>query len=155
MATRARHARRLLPLAALAAAVLALVGLAQTQPGEDAREALGLAEPPERFTELGFADPHELPDILTGPLETELAFEIHNQEGEERSYRWVADFEADGRVSRLAAGTATVPDGAGTLVSRTVTLPCDERIRAGTVTVRLAGPAREIRFAVQCVPEGP
>jgi hypothetical protein len=154
MAKPAGHVRRLVPLAALAAGVLALVGLAQTAPGLEAREALGLAEEPERFTELAFADPHELPDIVAGPLETELAFEIHNQEGEERSYRWVAEFEAGDRVSRLAAGSATVADGAGTLVRRPVTLPCGADVGTGTVAVRLARPAREISFDVECLPEG-
>jgi hypothetical protein len=152
MAARAGQARRLAPLAALAAAVLALVALAQAPVGEDVREDLGLAEPPERFTEVAFVDAHELPDIVTGSADLDLAFEVHNQEGEERTYPWVADFEAGGRVTRLAEGSATVPEGEGTLVSRPVTLRCSAG--TGTVTVRLGDPAREIRFTVDCLPEG-
>lgn len=151
MTRSAARARRAIAVALPVGVLLALLGFAQTSAGADALEYLGLAEPPEAYTELAFLDAEELPDYVTGSTTSDIAFELRNQEGERRDFRWVLESERAGRTTELWSGTVTLADGAATEVRRRVTLRCSE----GSVTVRarLVQPRQSIRFAVSCLPE--
>jgi hypothetical protein len=141
------------PWAAVAVAVcgvLLLLVLAQTSPGGSVLETIGLREPPERYTELAFVRAEELPEELRAGASFALRFELHNHEGERRSYTWSAEeLSAEaGTTTPLAAGEATLPPGGATMVERSVEVPCDaDRV---VIRLRLARPAQSIRFAVEC-----
>lgn len=144
------QARPWAAVAAVAAAALLLLGLAQTSPGASVLETIGLKEPPERYTELSFVRPHQLPEELRAGASFDLRFELHNHEGERRSYDWSAVELSDrsGTSTPLAAGEVALPPGGGTIVERPVELACDaDRV---LIRVRLADPAESIRFAVEC-----
>ena len=148
----AGEARRAIAVGLPVLAALALLGFAQTSAGANALEALGLAEPPERYTELAFIDAEGLPDYVTGTDTVEIAFEIHNHEGERRDYHWVLDAEGAGTVTNLASGSTALRDGAATEVRRSVTLRCSQgRL---TLRARLLDPRELISAAMTCLPEG-
>ena len=96
--------------------------------------------------------PHELPEELPPRASYELRFQLHNAEGEPRSYRWFAETVTSGgrQAIPLAAGSVALASDEGTIVQRTVEVRC--AVPRLYIRVRLEKPAQSIRFAVRCQP---
>jgi hypothetical protein len=148
--TRTTSSRR----SALAAALLAVLalgalGVAQTASGRSVLADAGLLGERERYTQLAFAQPKELPQVVQGgEAELPLPFTLHNDEGEARTYTWSVVARTDGRTRTLARGATPLAAGAGTRLVPTVTVPCEAR--RARVAVRLADPAQDVHFFATC-----
>jgi hypothetical protein len=139
--------RRPAGLATLAIAALAALGLAQTGPGRSAVGGLGLSSGPDRFTELAFTAPRQLPSqVPTGTSRVALRFALHNAERRTTSYRW-SIVQNGGTV--LASGPLRLDSGARARIDSKVHVRCvpGRRIR---ISVRLAKPAQSIGFWTRC-----
>ena len=139
------------PLLSVVAAVLACVGLAQTQPGHVLLRDTGLYETPAVYTELAFNDPGALPNALEKPNGTvKVSFGIHNVSYAARSYRWSIRLVQACKNRVEASGAAQTPAQGRAGVTRSVAAACvGGRLQ---VVVRLASPAESISFWVTCPP---
>ena len=142
-------ARRLLRLLGLVAAVVVLVGLAQTPQGRSLLRLTGLARPPASYSTLSFTDPGNLPArVPAGMVVLDVSFGVHNATPSSSTYLWTVQV-VHGKTARPAAeGTVTIPQGGTATESRQVSVLC----RSGTleVVVRLAAPAESIHFRAAC-----
>ena len=136
-------------LPVLAAALLACVGMAQTQQGHAALHSVGLYETPANYTELAFSDPGHLPEALTKPSgNINVSFTIHNVSGDSHSYQWTIILANSGKDKVPANGTVLSPAQGQTEVTRSVKTYCvNSRLQ---VTVRLNSPAESISFWMTC-----
>lgn len=137
------------------AAVLAVVGLAQTPVGRAALRGAGLDQAPTAYTALSFTRPQSLPAQLPDQhLTLRVAFTIRNVSGGTRGYRWSLTAAQAGRpVGRGATGTTSLAPGATAILSPALPLTCTRgQLR---VTVRLASPAETIDFLTRCPGRAP
>ena len=126
---------------------LVAIGLAQTAGGHSALRKLGLVSKPQRYTELYFAQPGNLPvRVAHAPLQ--VGFVIHNAEGSARSYRWSATAEATGKTRTVGQGEAPVATGDTVSLDPALSIPCTGS--KVLVTIRLAQPAESISFRTTC-----
>lgn len=139
-----------LPVAALAGVAILAVGLAQSTPGRSVLRTFGLQGTPAHYTELSFTSPRALPfRFVRGGL-LHLSFDIHNVEGELRLYAWRVELSSDvGAASVVDRGIELLHDGATTRVVVAERIPC--RGTREQVAVRLAEPARTVRFTAGCL----
>jgi hypothetical protein len=135
----------------LVAAVLACVGLAQTQQGHVLLRNVGLYETPAAYTELTFSDPGALPSALEKPSgSVRVSFGIHNVSEASRSYQWSIAFARAGKTTVKASGVAVTPAQGRSGITRSVVASCvGGRLQ---VIVRLASPAESINFWMTCPP---
>jgi hypothetical protein len=152
MRRRIRQVRRWAAVGVVTVVALVLLGLAQTSPGASVLEKIGLDEPAEAYTELAFVRPHELPEELPARASYELRFQLHNAEGEPRTYRWFAETvtPASREATLIAHGSVALSPDEGTIVQRTVEVRC--AVPRLLIRARLESPAQSVRFAVRCQP---
>jgi hypothetical protein len=145
----ARSVRRSsLSLGAAVALTLALVGFAQSDPGQRLLERGGLVAEPERYTELSFTYPSLVPrKLLPDSSPIRVRFTIRNRESSSRIYAWSVG--TAGSATPLAAGHVRVAAGERIKVSPKVLPPCDGA--KTRVEARIAKPAQKIGFWMECV----
>lgn len=141
--------QRLLKMAVLVAAVVLLVGLAQTAAGHSALKGLGVTAPAQGYTELSFAAVTGLPASLPHRRSSlEVPFTLHNVEGTSRTYRWQIDARFGDKSTSLAQGETKAASGEQVTLEPRVRVACPRRrVR---VEVRLRDPAQAIGFWVRC-----
>jgi hypothetical protein len=128
---------------------VALLGLAQTQPGRSVLRSGGLSSHDTPFTELAFADPNAVPASLQTvkrPVGGLVPFVIRNREGTDRQYTWaltVGDATARRTVER---GRIDVPANAQAYVNPRAPLSC----RSRHVVISLGDPRLFIDLNVTC-----
>jgi hypothetical protein len=136
-------------LSFLAVAILACVGLAQTQQGHVVLSDVGLYETPAANTALAFSEPGALPSALEKPNgAVKVSFGIHNASDDPRSYQWSVVFVRLGETQVKASGSVLTPAQGQTVVTRSLAAACvGGRLQ---VVVRLASPAESISFWMSC-----
>jgi hypothetical protein len=135
---RATHATRRFALAVLVVAVA--LGVAQTAPGRSLLKGAGLTAPPERYTELYFTTPDELPAASRSGT---VSFTVRNDEGAPRNYHWT--LRVAGNVQD--SGQVTVRPQRTAKVRRVVHVSCGARVR---VEVALTTPSQSIGYWARC-----
>ena len=137
--------------ALLAVGALAVVGFAQTGPGQAALHGLGLVKS-SSYTALSFREPLSLPSHLPrGRSDVPVRFSIRNVSQSRRVYHWSIVLSNDVAGAHMDAGVVQVAGESAVAVSRTVTAKC-----AGKevhLVVRLASPAESIGFWATCPAE--
>ncbi len=130
-------------------AAAAVLLAAQTGPGTGLLTAAGLRAAPEGFTELAFADPHALPELVlsTGVLPLP-GFTIGNHTGHERDYGWSVTLTAGTETRLIARGRARAPEGGTVAVAPYATAQC--RVGEFTLAVRLEGSGESIDHRSAC-----
>jgi hypothetical protein len=134
--------------ALLAVCTLAVVGFAQTGPGQAALHGLGLVQS-SSYTALSFREPLSLPSHLPrGGSDVPVRFSIRNVSQSWRVYHWSIVLSNEVPGEQMAAGVAQVAAESAVAVNRTVTAKC----AGGKVhlVVRLASPAESIGFWATC-----
>jgi hypothetical protein len=136
-------------LSFLAVAILACVGLAQTQQGHVVLSDVGLYQTPAPNTELAFSQPGALPSVLEKSNGiVKVSFSIHNASGDPRSYQWSILLVHLSDSQAKASGSVLTPALGRTVVTKSVAAACvDGRLQ---VVVRLASPAESISFWMTC-----
>lgn len=132
-------------------AVVAL-GL-QAGPGRELLREAGLSPPPKAFSELAFAAPHGLPELVLSTTVLPLpAFTIGNRTGHTRDYGWTVTLTRpavpNAVATTVATGRAVVRNGGLATVAPTATLQCPNG--PIVVTVTLQGSGETIGHRAQC-----
>lgn len=141
-----------LAVAALVAAALAAIGVAQTAAGRSVLRSAGLAGSPPRYTELAFAAPMYLPEKLPPKrVPIHAPFWVHNVEGASRTYHWTfTERDGTGRTV-LARGSLTLASGARRRLNPQLHVACRVSKRA-RLELRLDSPPRSIGWWADCLP---
>jgi hypothetical protein len=126
------------------------LGVAQTAPGRDALNSLGLRSDSNGYSELSFARPTDLPSHIPGdgsPLA--MPFLVRNVESRPRTYQWVVEQRSAGHTQRIASGTTPeVGVGRSAYISPAIGPSCAKgRI---LTTVRIKGLGQSIDFWTRC-----
>ena len=133
----------------LAAIVLTVVGMAQTQQGHAVLADIGLYKTPAPYTELAFSEPGALPSALAKPSGTvNVSFSIHNVSDDPRSYQWSVVLVHAGESKVKASGSVLTPAQGRTVVTRSLAATCTGSPLQ--VVARLASPAQSISFWMTC-----
>jgi hypothetical protein len=133
--------------------VIAVVGVAQTSPGQSVLRSLGLAAPRQPFTSLFFADPNvvatQTESVHHGTSTHEIPFVIANHQHRRADYAWrVTIGGAPGPT-----GQSSVAAGAQATVTAPVTVDCRTAARTAAgvaLQVTLAQPSRQISYWFRC-----
>jgi hypothetical protein len=145
-----RNSRQLAIAAAVVAILILAVGAAQTAAGQSILRGAGLMGHADRYTELAFEHPEQLPQRLpAGRSFLRLPFTLHNAEGAARDYRWTAVARTGSGTTELAHDQTRLADGARTIVRPRFAVNCSgSRTR---VEIRLAGRSEAIGMWASCV----
>lgn len=140
-----------LAVAALVAAGLAAIGVAQTAAGRSVLRSAGLAGSPPRYTELAFANPGRLPyELLQSRGRVRAGVLVHNMEGSTRLYRWraVEERPARGTVKLDSGRVQVAPEGWARIGPRLrVICAGSERVH---IRIALDNPPRSVGFWIEC-----
>jgi hypothetical protein len=104
---------------------------------------LGLVPEAQRFTELAFVTPSQLPSSAVPGVPLHLAFSITNREGQSRTYRWSAILREGTSQATLAGGEVLVKASHTTEVPFAIALKGPLRAPA-EISVSLASPQEAI-----------
>ncbi|MEO5874198.1 MAG: hypothetical protein ABIS86_18550 [Streptosporangiaceae bacterium] len=126
------------------AGVLVVVLGLQADPGRELLRATGLDGPSRAFSELAFAAPHSLPELVLATTVLELpTFTIGNRTGHTRDYGWTVTLTLPAVPGQAAApvatGRAVVRDGRLVTVAPSAALQCSPGPIVLTVTLQGSG----------------
>jgi hypothetical protein len=129
----------------LAAACLALLGFAESGPGQTLLRDAGLTSASPSYSSISFAYPSALPATVADSASFRAPFDVHNASSRPQAYRWRAAVAG----STIAAGRARLPANATFRFNPKLSLsPCNGRVR---VNIRIAGSPRDaIGFWTRC-----
>lgn len=139
------------PLLLIVAAILASLGLAQTQQGHVILRNVGLYEPPAVYTELTLSNPDAPPITLAKPNgSVAVSFDVYNVSGTPRSYQWSIAFVHANKSQLKASGAVFTPAQGHAEVTKSLAAACTGGQLE--VVVRLASQAEAVSFWVTCPP---
>ncbi|WP_344449815.1 hypothetical protein [Actinocorallia aurantiaca] len=128
---------------------VALLLAAQTGPGQSLLTAAGLRQAPEGFTELAFANPHALPELVLSTTVLPLPeFTIRNRTGHARDYGWTVTLTAGTETRLVAKGRVRAAHDGTAVVEPFSTFQCGTG--EFTLAVRLEGSGESIDHRSAC-----